>query len=206
MISGIKRLKQSELSWVLMGGLVVLALGTLFLQGCSQSPVDSGENQSIDAIAALEAIEQVVDPSGPSAVRGTREVERVYTPTIVDSDCTEGTFDSTGGTMVANIDNEEVRFVIPAGALTESVFIKICGFKGVNEIGQVNYVYDCFPSGQQFAQPMVLFQPWPTSSVARMFFKGDEPFAPWTFEATAAASNNIVQFNIHHFSKYGISN
>ena len=92
MNSVIRKATQSEWGWVLMGGLIVLALGTLFLQGCSQSPINSGDTSSEDAIATLETIEQLAD--GPSTVRAVLEVERVYEPTIVGSDCAEDTFGS----------------------------------------------------------------------------------------------------------------
>lgn len=203
MMTAMKNLKKSKMSWVLFTGLFLFAFGSLFLTGCSQSLVDNSQADS--SLNSVQAFEDVIE--SPELVRGPVVLEPEPVPVIVGSDNDAQTIGPAGGTLNLHIDTEDIVFVVPAGALDSNVTIVITGYKGVDQFGKVNFQYDCLPSGLSFNQSMVLYQPWPFGGTyVKSYFKSDDPDAVWTLEEISAVANDMTTLHIDHFSKYGISN
>lgn len=130
---------------------------------------------------------------------------------FVAADTVSGLITSAGGELVLHIQGKMVEFVVPAGALADSVTISIIGSR--YRVGQATefYVYECGPSGLQFAIPMELTQLINRSDGAAVsFLYFDESFLDgdgigWETTSVAHVQGGKGTFLINHFSKYGIS-
>jgi hypothetical protein len=129
---------------------------------------------------------------------------------FVASDTVSGTIDSHGGELVLHIQGKPIMIAVPAGALQSAVTITIIGTR--YKVGtQEFYVYDCGPSGLQFAIPLELTQLINKSDGAHAtlwFFdesSSDGDGTGWESIGVSTVLGGRGVFLLHHFSKYGIS-
>lgn len=188
-------------------GLGILILLVIALSGCGdQSTLPTGVSDVLpDGRAAVLFADSVISDSRYQGMAASSTLDYLKnSPYYCCDAATKNTIDEGGGSLKIQLDNEEIFFVVPRGALTSEVEIEIIGFKMHTPLGDA-FVYECFPSGLQFAKPMTVNHPIdrPNGSWAVMLYSGGGQ--SWSFEQLSVVQNGRALFAIHHFSKYGIS-
>jgi len=186
-------------------GIIILMLCAIaiLLFGCSENPAAPAINSSEDKAVVVGGAnggsdEPAVDPLGLDTV-------------FVASDTVVGLVMPEGGELVLHIQGKKVDFVIPEGALADSVTISIIGSRYRVGRSIEFYVYECGPSGLQFAIPLELTQLINRSDgAAATFHYFDESFLDgdgigWETISVSHVQGGKGTFLLHHFSKYGIS-
>jgi hypothetical protein len=192
--------------------LLISATFAFFMLGCDSNPAapenDAEIQVAFDRVEEASSFDSSDDGPQLSLPRGEPEGELPprYVG-VLDTDMASGTFDANGGTLTIHLDGEDIVFVIPEGALTETVEIEIWGQKSNTSEGIV-FIYDCSPSPYNFAKPLTVDHPLdkPDGYNAVMLYNSEESrFSPWVFEQMSTVVNGKASFSIDHFSKYGIS-
>ncbi len=182
----------------LVAAAIILACcAILALFGCSQLPVAPNTDSSVNKFAD--------DPFGDPAESDTVLVATASTSLFVSPDC-----DSLQ-VLLLKLQNKQIRLRIPVGALADTATISVIGTK--YEIGKTElFIYECGPSGLQFQIPIDIQQPIPLelNGTEVTFLYYDETYNDgdglgWEEIARSTATGAVVRFDIHHFSKYGIS-
>lgn len=186
-------------------GIIILLLCciALLLFGCSNNPTSPALNSTEDKAVIIggangDSDEPGIDPFGSDTV-------------FVASDTVTGLVSPEGGELVLHIQGKKVDFVIREGALADSVTISIIGSR--YRVGRSTefYVYECGPSGLQFAIPLELTQLINRSNgAAATLHYFDESYLDgdgvgWETIGVSHVLGGKGTFLLHHFSKYGIS-
>ncbi len=119
----------------------------------------------------------------------------------------EKVVDETGGVIKVQLDNEEISFYVPEGALNDEVEIRLWGFKFRTPYGDV-WIYDCSPDGLQFNKPMWVEHPVDRQdgdAAALIFIDESKAGSTLEMEAVSPVVDGHVTFLIYHFSKYAIT-
>ncbi len=191
-----------QLTFWSMTLLSSLGLVALLLTGCA----DNGTAPQPDRLdAALEWLQGNVAGPGATAISGAEADALLNDPDYVDDDKGSVVADEEGGVLTLEIDDQEIIFTIPAGAVPVGTKIEIWGFKFKSGFGEV-FVYDCQPTGIHFERPLEVYHPLsrPGGDMSGLFYLGDYSYF-WQLEDTERNDDGYVTFKIHHFSKYGIS-
>ena len=175
----------------------------LGLGGCSQNPANTG-TESYDVDAALQALNFVGSPEmSPGKDDDSSPSETGWI--LVDFCSQADDFDEDGGNLDLELDDKDIEFTVLKGALTQEVEISIRAWKYATEFGDV-YIYECSPDGLEFEEPIQVKQAVdkPDGKSYGLFY--DNPaFNAWQLEQVSPVKSGKVEFEIHHFSKYGIS-
>ncbi|MCC6961840.1 MAG: hypothetical protein IT585_01170 [candidate division Zixibacteria bacterium] len=183
---------------LIAAGLILVCCAVLALVGCSQQPLSpaSYSNDPLDALSNTGGD----NDGGPASV----ETTLVATASLSEA------VGANGKVLRLTLDKRVIVFNVPKNALTETVTITITGSK--YEIGEEEfYVYDCGPDGQQFLEPILLTQPVALTNgqpLVLLYFDDtleDGDGIGWQVEDAGVSANGRGIFEIHHFSKYGIS-
>ncbi|MEW5995588.1 MAG: hypothetical protein AB1744_14490 [Candidatus Zixiibacteriota bacterium] len=198
------------LKWSFLGILIASLVGlplALFL-GCSNNPLNpTTPEYDIDhGLAAVEFADSLLSAasSGPqlsSSLDYLKDDPYFCCDAAVSEEVDDG-----GGSLKIQLDNEEIFFIVPEGALDQNVEISIHGYKFSTPDGNV-FLYECLPSGLVFQEPMWIEHPVSNladGEYAGLFYSGDDGTL-WSFEQVSPATNGWALFEIHHFSMYGIS-
>lgn len=194
---------------------LMIFVSLLLVTGCGDSPVaptntilddTKGDVTIGDAQRAVEFADSLISPDGSWAAGSDLDYLK-DSPYYVDDEANKEVIGTSGGSIKIQLDNDELYFVVPAGALNQEVEIEIQGYKLRDENGRDVYLYECSPSGLEFNLPMTVDHPISKSdgSPAVMFYKDDGLFQSWDLEQVTPVLNGSATFLIHHFSKYGIS-
>lgn len=172
----------------------------VILGGCSQNPIES-KTENYDITSGLQAL-SFIDTLQESSV-GSSAAKIGDDWVLIDYACDEENIDEEGEELTIELDGQDVHFIIPEDAVTDDVDISICGWKYSTPFGYA-FIYECGPSGQQFNIPIQVIQyaEDDDGDCAGMFYQGDDD---WELEQISVIENGNVEFEIHHFSKYGIS-
>lgn len=183
---------------IIAAGLILVCCAVLALVGCSQQPL-SPTSYSNDPLDALSNTGGDDDGGAVSA-----ETTLVATASLSEA------VGANGKLLRLTLDKRVIVFSIPKDALTETVTITITGSKYL--IGKKEfYVYDCGPDGQQFLAPILLTQPVAMvdgKPLVLLYYDDtleDGDGIGWQVEESGVSANGRGIFQIHHFSKYGIS-
>ncbi|MBD3298504.1 MAG: hypothetical protein GF341_07615 [candidate division Zixibacteria bacterium] len=203
-----------------LGSAITLMIfaSLLLVTGCGNSPVaptstilddtdDSKDDLTIgDAQRAVEFADSLISPDGSWAAGSDLEYLK-DSPNFVDEEANKEEIGILGGAIKLQLDNEELYFVVPKGALDQRVEIEIQGYKLRTDDGRDVYLYECSPSGLRFSLPMKVDHPVSQNdgSPSVIFYKGDDLFDGWQLEQVSPVLNGSATFLIWHFSKYGIS-
>ncbi len=112
-----------------------------------------------------------------------------------------------GGVISLELDNEEIYFWVPAGALKKQVEIELWGFKFRTPFGDV-WIYDCGPDGLKFNVPMWVNHPIDRQdgqAAALIYIDESKRGNTLELEAVSPVQDGHVKFRIYHFSKYAIT-
>lgn len=190
------QVRDQGLAAIIILGLCCLAIIVFGCSGNVPAPTSPNDNSVINAgDGALR--DRSFDPDRPETV-------------FVAADTVSANLGANGGKFCLHIQGKKVEFNVPSGALQESVTITIIGalYKvGASEL----YVYDCGPSGLQFAVPLELTQLINKSDGAQAilwFFDEsttDGDGTGWESIGVSEVMGGKGVFLLHHFSKYGIS-
>ncbi len=179
----------------LVAAAIILACcAILALFGCSQQPLAPTTDQGVNKFAD--------DPFGDPVESDTVLVATASTSQLVGPSC---------DTIQLKLQNKKIKLWIPDGALSDTVTVTVTGSK--YEIGRTElFIYECGPSGLQFQIPIEIQQPVPVefNDTEISFLYYDETYNDgdglgWEEVDRATATGAVVRFDIHHFSKYGIS-
>lgn len=176
----------------------------IILGGCSQNPIES-KTDNYDVTSGFQAL-SFIDSLGASNAGSSAAAKVGDDWVFVDSAFDIDDVDEEGSELTIQLDGQDVHFIIPEGAVTEEIDISICGWKYSTPFGYA-FIYECGPSGQQFNVPIQVIQyaEDDDGDCAGMFYQGDEEDDQWELEQISVIENGNVEFEIHHFSKYGIS-
>ncbi len=200
-----------------LGSAITLMIfaSLLLVTGCGDSPVaptttiidDTKDDVTIgDAQRAVEFADSLLS-SGGSWAAGSDLDELKDSPYYVDDEENKAVIGASGGSIKIQLDNKELYFVVPAEALDREVEIQIHGYKLRTEDDRDVYLYECSPSGLEFAKPMSVDHPvsQDDDSSAVMFYNGEDANSTWELEQVTPVVDGTATFLIWHFSKYGIS-
>jgi hypothetical protein len=189
--------------WAISGALALLTFAVILTlnTGCSQNPTESTADH---ADATLQWLNSRFGGDGPELSGTYDSIEE--DPSFVADAAAKEEFDRSGGFLKIQLDNEEIYFVIPANAVDREVEIEIRGWKLDGPNGEV-FLYECFPSGLQFNVPLRVNHPIDKAddSWGVLFYQPDGDGAVWHIEQVTPIRGGRATFEIHHFSKYGIS-
>lgn len=189
---------------VLLGlsGLIVLVIA-LFLSGCSlKSPLMSNiENNDLEAILSVDQAKEAIT-NGLA-----KPDDDVYMICYAEA---RAEFDRGGGELRIQLDNQDIFFIVPAGAFRDDndgngYEIHVWGEKWNTGSGLV-FSYDCSPEGMVFAEPIILRQPLGNVEEGNenLFWK-DTATGEWIVEDHSRIVSGVIEFEINHFSNYAIS-
>ncbi|MCP4582925.1 MAG: hypothetical protein GY839_15045 [candidate division Zixibacteria bacterium] len=185
--------KLKSLTW--LGATTILAM-MLFI-GCSSENILVDDDNSID-LAAIESVDFARDLGEDGLAKGGT------VPVLGGYAIAKQKFDENGGYLQLQLDNEDIYFVIPEYALTELVEIEIRGEVWKTENGLV-YYYTCAPAGLVFQRPITLKQVFESGSRYEGLYWYNPASASWIVTDVEKVKNGNANFEIHHFSKYAIS-
>jgi hypothetical protein len=198
---------------VLKAGLAVLGCASfmVFAVGCStDAPVAPGtmSNSTENAFKAAAFADSIMRAAGPSGLAAGSDLDYLKDSEYYLCDAaTKTKIDAAGGELKIQLDNDEIFFVVPAGALNTEVEIEIVGFKFRTPYGDV-WIYGCGPDGLEFSVPMWVDHPIDKQdgeAAALIYIDEEHQNIQLELEQVAPAQDGKVLFNIHHFSKYAIS-
>lgn len=175
---------------------------TGFHSGCGTSPTPSNQQPDVDGeLIAIQYADSVLVSASSSPTLSPSKDD----PFFVADACAKEVFGANGGKLKIQLDNKELFFVIPKGALAGEVEIEICGWKFATSERDV-FIYECKPSGLEFSVPMWIDHPVKSQDgeYAVMFYNGEKTHT-WLLEQISPVSKGTTKFEIHHFSKYGVS-
>jgi hypothetical protein len=198
----------------LRGLLLAVVLSLSFLAifgmgGCSTSPVeppsvDTGLNESISAVQTLDSLAaaESFDQQGPVA-------QRILGLLQLTSASDRQPISNDGCTLRLVFGSDTARFVVPAGAVNRQKFpnakyIEIRGFRLRTPLGDT-YLYDCGPDGLKFVIPIQLQQPMNSKRLVARLLYFNELRDVWELIDLSPIENGQTDFEIEHFSKYGVS-
>lgn len=195
--------------WLLLVGMLPL-LGLLGLAGCAYSPVQPSQivydvDQGLAAINDADArVNAIINAQGRPQLNpgsGGDGVTYAYDVQPIDDKGFTLTLDMGSGNIST--------FYVPAGAIDRAAFpndsvIEIHGWRD-EQNGNDTYIYECFPHGLVFKSPIKLHQPLRSNELAAGLFYYNDPVRIWQLEAIGVADDGRTIFEIHHFSKYGVS-
>jgi len=190
--------------------LVVVAMTTGFL-GCSgDNPTVSNttSDQSDETWTLGDRVDAflMADTAlGMAAKTTSAEVDYSVTPYYVCDASVSAKVGTDGRHLTLKLDNEYMTFIVPNGAVSNTVEIEIHGWKFEDKYGSF-FIYECGPSGTTFNSPIELWHPIdaPDGTWAGMFYY--DSGTNWGIEEVQPVYSGWTKFHIHHFSKYGISN
>ncbi|MFH1686536.1 MAG: hypothetical protein ABIE70_03335 [bacterium] len=192
-------------SFVLLLFVGVVALfGT---QGCDKNPagLDTSVTTNYDADAALADLE-AADNYTAFAKLGSRTLEPAAEVSLSDETTVRQWIGPDGGTIKMLLGVELVTFTVPSGAVDRDVEFVITGTK-FNVSGNMSYTYDCSPSPMSFNVPIILTQPVNSATKAAVGLWYDTTGnGDWELQNVVPVGiSGSAEFEIDHFSKYGIS-
>jgi len=206
--------------------IVLVAAFSLLTIGCSQNSVDSTSNEfnADDGIGNLTLTDQILEqvlgePNADFAKAGTswRTAIEVLPEVVSDLTFAAGTavYVRDGFALTVDFGGETAVFRFPANAVTmETAYllgtdgvITIQGVKNTTD-GVTTYEYVCSPHGLVFEDAVQLTQPYSArtgTSLGLYYYDEDARGNPWDLKEVTTVSSGVANFNLWHFSKYGIS-
>ncbi len=170
-------------------GFIVVLVAALAFNGCSDNSILGPET----------------DPNS-----GFEKIVPFAQPADMESDCveTEGMISALEGGVMPIVRGEfEHRFSVPAQGLKEDVLITIDSYLTVCE-GRDAIVFEFGPDGLVFDRAATLdfnmAELNPEAETARLFYFYPQ-YQAWVLQGMRPVRNGRVAFDIHHFSKYAIS-
>lgn len=190
--------------WALPGLTLFLSicLVVVLVSSCSNAPVQpTGEDTTQ---LTLQWLQTNCAPGGPSLSSGTLDYLKTD-PNYIDDAEVAARVGPKGGSLTINLDNEDIIFVVPAGALYSDVKIDITAYKMRTPYGDL-YLYECEPAGTVFLRPMWVDHPVNRveGAASGLFYLNDIE-ATWEVQQVSPVEDGRARFEIRHFSKYGIS-
>ena|GEM_PF-6006227 len=198
------------LKWTVPGslGLLFIALA-LVLSSCSTNAPTAPSSseydieQSMNAVAFVDSL--MTTPDGLATGSGLDYLK--YSPYYIADASAKNEFDVDGGTLKLQLVDEVITFVVPEDAVDRKVVIEIVGFKLSTPYGHV-FLYECSPSGLELDEPIWVNHPVGKrdgSAAALIFLDESGRESERVLEQVSPVEDGRALFEIHHFSKYGIS-
>lgn len=207
-------MRRSRRNWNRMGRwfvgatfLAAFALSVLMLSGCGDiGPTRPADEQGTgNSLKALGVVDSLLNQGASGLAAGSGLDYLKESSYFVADAAASLVVGEQGGTLKLQLENEEVYFEVPAGALSQTVEITIWGFKFRTPFGDA-FLYDCSPDGLQFALPIQVTHEFGLNqgvwSVLAYF---DDVTGEMSIEQVSRVINGKAKFQINHFSKYGIS-
>lgn len=196
-----------------IGGAFVAALlaCTFFLAGCGHdltNPVAPEINGGADNNHGLRALQSVLDNYGDPFAKDTASLK---TGALAKSfklklDGDSATIGANGGTLELQMRGFKSKLSIPKKALSTDVTITVEGFLVSTPDWDV-LLYDFGPDGLVFNLPAALevdAGQLKDGTILHLYWLNPASDV-WELQEEVVVKGHKIKFDIHHFSKYGIS-
>ncbi len=222
------RISHQTTKWAPLALIFVLVASfSLLTVGCSsENSIESTSNQfnADDGVSNLTLTDQILEEAlgesnnsfakaGTSRTLKTEVLPQI--PTVLTFATGAAQYDHGGFVLTVDFNGETVVFRFPGDAVTEETAyllgadstITIQGVRN-STAGIVTYEYVCAPHGLVFTDAVQLTQPYsaPTGTNLGLYYY--DPTAmrdPWDLQEVTTVTGGVANFNLWHFSKYGIS-
>ena len=184
-------------------GVVALVLVVILTFACSNKSVQPQNDQLINDLEAINAVEMVKTQSGLAKATATA--------TLIANTTTEFELNGSAYTDTFVIDSDTVIIYAPANTWDKTKYgdrmhIFIRAEKWSTSTSDVFY-YECSPGGAVFLNYLVLYQPYNNkkSSTLQNLYWGDTAASTWVIADQDLLNKGYVKYEIKHFSKYAIA-
>jgi hypothetical protein len=195
----LKEIKMKRSRFWLLGTLGVAAVlaCALLVAGCGHdaaSPLGPGSNDGGSGFGSVKD-----NGNGPLACPGG------IAPVLVGRDADSAIIGVAGGRIDLTLGPYKSTFVVSAGGLVRPVLIAVDAVEYAGPSGGVAY-FDFHPDGLAFRLPARLtLQCSDSDGTMKHLYWLNPQSGKWQVVNVAPVRGGEVQFNVAHFSKYGIS-